>query len=106
MQNKNEKTVGKSTKKYWFGDGFGKRFGRVWEGLEGIEIRLKKDVKIRGRGPQVPISALGRNLYRGELLGRSLEKSRGIFFFQAQFGAQNEAKVAPKSFKNRCHKTI
>ena len=45
--------------------------GRVWEGLEGIKIRWKKNVKIRGRGAQVPIAALGHDLYRGGLLAAS-----------------------------------
>ena len=67
MQNKSEKMIGKFQQKYQFWDGFGKGFGRVWEGLEGIKIRWKKDVKIRGRGPQVPIAALGHDLYRGGL---------------------------------------
>ena len=71
MQNKSEKMIGKFQQKYQFWDGFGKGFGRVWEGLEGIKIRWKKDVKIRGRGPQVPIAALGHDLYRGGLLGTS-----------------------------------
>ena len=69
MQNKSEKMIGKFQQKYQFWDGFGKGFGRVWEGLEGIKIRWKKDVKIRGRGAQVPIAALGHDLYRGGLLG-------------------------------------
>ena len=71
MQNKSEKMIGKFQQKYQFWDGFGKGFGRVWEGLEGIKIRWKKDVKIRGRGAQLLIAALGRNLYRGGLLGTS-----------------------------------
>ena len=45
--------------------GLGKVWERVWEGLEGIKIRWKKNVKIRGRGAQVPIAALGHDLYRG-----------------------------------------
>ena len=53
MQNKSEKMIGKFQQKYQFWDGFGKGFGRVWEGLEGIKIRWKKDVKIRGPGTQV-----------------------------------------------------
>ena len=57
--------IGKFQQKYQFWDGFGKGFGKVWEGLEGIKIRWKKDVKIRGIGTRVPIAALGRNLYRG-----------------------------------------
>jgi hypothetical protein len=72
MQNKSEKMIGKFQQKYQFWDGFGKGFGRVWEGLEAIKIRWKKDVKIRGRGAQVPIAALGHDLYRGGL-GRLLE---------------------------------
>ena len=67
MQNKSEKMIGKFQQKYQFWDGFGKGFGRVWEGLEGIKIRWKKDVNIRGRGAQVPIAALGHDLYRGGL---------------------------------------
>ena len=67
MQNKSEKMIGKFQQKYQFWDGFGKGFGRVWEGLEGIKIRWKKDVKIRGRGAQLLIAALGHDLYRGGL---------------------------------------
>ena len=67
MQNKSEKMIGKFQQKYQFWDGFGKGFGRVWEGLEGIKIRWKKDVKIRGRGAQLSIAALGHDLYRGGL---------------------------------------
>ena len=63
--------VGENSNQYQFGNGFGKGFGRVWEGLEGIKIRWKKNVKIRGRGAQVPIAALGHDLYRGGLLGTS-----------------------------------
>ena len=87
--------IGKFQQKYQFWDGFGKGFGRVWEGLEGIKIRWKKDVKIRGRGPQVPIAALGGNLYRGEpwtCLGKNIEKiSRGAFFLE-WFWEQNGSK--------------
>ena len=43
--------------------------GRVWEGLEGIKIRLKKGFKKGGWGGQLPESTLGRYLYRGGLLG-------------------------------------
>ena len=71
MQNKNEKMIGKNIKKFECWDGFGKGFGRVWEGLGGIKIRWKKSFNIRGRGARVPIAALGRNLYRGGLLGTS-----------------------------------
>ncbi len=53
MQNKSEKMIGKFQQKYQFWDGFGKGFGRVWEGLEGIKIRWKKDVNIGGPGTQV-----------------------------------------------------
>ena len=67
MQNKSEKMIGKFQQKYQFWDGFGKGFGRVWEGLEGIKIRWKKSFEKGGRGTQVPISTLGRNLYRGGL---------------------------------------
>ena len=72
MQNKSEIMIGKFQHKYQFWDGFGKGFGRVWEDLEGIKIRWKKDVKIRGRGAQVLIAALGHSLYKGGL-GRLLE---------------------------------
>ena len=59
--------IGKFQQRYQFWDGFGKGFGRVWEGLEGIKITWKKDVKIRSRGAQVLIAALGHKLYRGGL---------------------------------------
>ena len=62
---------GKFQQKYKFWDGFGKGFGRVWEGLGGIKIRWQKSFNIRGRGAQVPIAALGHDLYRGGLLGTS-----------------------------------
>ena len=42
MQNKNEKMIGTNCKKHRFCYGFGKGFGRFWEGLEGIKIRSKK----------------------------------------------------------------
>ena len=53
MQNKSEKMIGKFQQKYQFWDGFGKGFGRVWEGLEDIKIKWKKNVKIRGPGTQL-----------------------------------------------------
>ena len=67
MQNKSEKMIGTFQQKYQFWDGFGKGFGRIWEGLKGIKIRWKKHVKIRGRGAQLLIAALGHDLYRGGL---------------------------------------
>ena len=42
MQNKNEKMIGTNCKKYRFWYGFGKSFGRFWEGLEGLKVRSKK----------------------------------------------------------------
>ena len=42
MQNKNEKMIGTNCKKHRFWYGFGKGFGRFWEGLEGIKIKKKK----------------------------------------------------------------
>ena len=39
MQNAGEKMIGKNCPKYQFWDGFGKGYGRVWEGLGGIKIR-------------------------------------------------------------------
>ena len=39
MQNTNKKMIGKKSKKISVWDGFGKGFGEVWEGLEGIKIR-------------------------------------------------------------------
>ena len=52
MQNKSEKTIGKNNKKYQFWVGFGKGFGEVWEGLETIKIRLKKDSKNKRGDPR------------------------------------------------------
>ena len=69
----------KKRRQYQFWGRFGKGFGRVWEGLEGIKIRWEKSFNIRGRGARVPIAALGRNLYRGGLLaglGRLLREFR------------------------------
>ena len=77
--------IGKFQQKYQFWDGFGKGFGRVWEGLEGIKIRWKKDVKIRGRGAQLSIAALGRNLYRG-----------GLYNVQIQAFLQHWSKMGSK----------
>jgi hypothetical protein len=92
--------IGKFQQKYQFWDGFGKGFGRVWEGLEGIKIRWKKDVKIRGRGAQVPIAALGRNLYRGRLrgvLGNISKNGRGDSRFRLDLGIQNGSQNHEKS---------
>ena len=65
MQNKSEKMIGKFQQKYQFWDGFGKGFGRVWEGLEGIKIRWKKSLEKGGIRHRLLIAALGHNLYRG-----------------------------------------
>ena len=61
--------IGKFQQKYQFWDGFGKGFGRVWEGLEGIKIRWKKSFKKGGIRHRLLIAALGHNVYRGGLLG-------------------------------------
>ena len=71
MQNKNEKMIGTNCKKHRFWYGFGKGFGRVWEGLEDIKIRWKKSLEKGGIRHRVLIAALGHNLYRGGLLGTS-----------------------------------
>ena len=40
-----EKRPGTESKKYQFGAGFGRGFGRVWEGLEDIKLCSKKASK-------------------------------------------------------------
>ena len=63
MQNKNEKTVGKSTQKTLI---LGRFWEGFWEGLGrfgGYKNKIGKKIKIRGMGHRVPIVALGRYLY-------------------------------------------
>ena len=121
MQNKKEKMIGKFQQKYQFWDGFGKGFGRVWEGLGGIKIRWQKSFNIRGRGARLLIAALGHDLYRGGLgrswasLGTPLEascehlwpswaylakkhrKNQKVSEILVQLGRQNESQNHEKS---------